>query len=265
MSFAFAAEREAAIAAAREAGTLLVKCLREGVACLDKGAHDIVTEADHASERQILERLHASFPDHGFVCEESGVRRSDAPARWYVDPLDGTKNFAHGHPGFCVTLAFECDGQLQLGVTYDPLRDELFEAALGSGATLNGAPIRVSDARRLDRALTTSGFPSGKRHRHMGAGAFEAMLHSCQALRRSGSTGLDLAYVACGRYDLMWDWALEPWDLAGGLVLVNEAGGQVRDWRGGAHLLSSSGVVAGNSELVGQAVAKLTAYDVTPS
>jgi myo-inositol-1(or 4)-monophosphatase len=257
-------ELDIAIATAREAGALLLECFDQGVACFAKGAHDIVTEADHASEKLILSRLRAAFPAHGFVCEESGATGLDCPSRWYVDPLDGTKNFARRHPGFCVTLAYEHAGVLQAAVTYDPTRGELFSAARGQGAYLNGNPVRVSETSDLEQALVVSGFPSGRRHRHLGIAAFEGILHSCQSLRRSGCTGLDLAYTACGRYDLMFDWELPPWDIAAGLLLVSEAGGSIRDWTGSPHLMASSGVIAANAALAAQAAALLTAHAAGP-
>ena len=240
---------------AREAGGLLREFYRRGVRAEYKGDVDIVTEADRASEKLITERLHAAFPDHGVYGEEGTRSDMDAEYRWYVDPLDGTTNFAHGFPVFCVVLGCERrpagslpeqDGEMVAGVIYDPLRDEMFSAARGAGATLNGKPIHVSRTRALQEALIATGFPSQKRHRSPNVHFYQEFTLRSHGVRRAGSAALDLAYVAAGRIDGYWEFILNPWDTSAGYLLVEEAGGTVTHFDGGKFTLDSREVFATN-------------------
>jgi len=205
-----------------------------------KGEFDLVTEADRASEKLVVERLRTHFPAHGIVAEEGGGHDSPSDYRWYVDPLDGTTNFAHGFPVFNVTLGLEHAGEMVAGVVYDPIRQEMFSAERGAGAYLNNRRIHVSAARRLDDSLSSTGFPSRKRHFNVNIHFYHQMAMASHGVRRTGSAALDLAYVACGRLDAFWEFGLKPWDMAAGNLLVCEAGGTVSDMRGAAHSVAAS-------------------------
>jgi myo-inositol-1(or 4)-monophosphatase len=240
----------AAIEIAEASGALLADCFERDVASYAKSRFDVVTEADHASEALILDRLGFLFPSHGVIAEESGVRVcGDSPYCWHVDPLDGTKNFARGYPAFAVSLALECAGELVAGVVFDPVRQELFSAERGAGAFRNAQRIHVSDIHHLERCLITTGFPSASRHRQLDVDMFHRISMATQGLRRTGSSALDLAYVACGRVDAFWDLGLQSWDVAAGILLVTEAGGRCSAMSGapftlcGADLLADNGVV----------------------
>jgi myo-inositol-1(or 4)-monophosphatase len=184
-----------------------------------KGEYDLVTEADRASETLVVERLSALFPTHSILGEEGGQRQHSSEYQWYVDPLDGTTNFAHGYPMFNVTLALERAGEMICGVIFDPLRQELFTAELGGGAYLNGHRIHTSPVPQLERALLSTGFPSRKRHESVNVHFFYQAAMGTHGVRRSGSAAIDLAYVACGRLDGFWEFGLNPWDMAAGLLL----------------------------------------------
>jgi len=242
----------AAVEIARQAGALLRPYFDRRVAVEYKGDVDLVTEADRASEAFILKRLRAYFPDHAIVAEEGGGHEAASPYRWYVDPLDGTTNFAHGFPIFAVSIALEREGAAVVGVIYDPTRDELFAAERGAGAFLNGRAIRVSRVGRLAEALVTTGFPSKKRHKNPNIHYYHQMNMQTHGVRRPGSAALDLAYVAAGRLDGFWEFHLQPWDLAAGRLLVEEAGGRLTDAEGGAHRLDSPSILASNGILHGQ-------------
>jgi myo-inositol-1(or 4)-monophosphatase len=244
---------------ALEAGALLRGYYRRGVSAEYKGDVDIVTEADRASEKLIVDRLRAAFPAHGIYGEEGTRQGLEAEYRWYVDPLDGTTNFAHGFPVFCVVLGCERrrlvngvslapdeDGEMVAGVIYDPLRDEMFSAARGHGATLNGAPIHVSTAKLLQESLIATGFPSQKRHRSPNVHFYQEFTLRSHGVRRAGSAALDLAYVACGRLEGYWEFQLNPWDTSAGYLLVEEAGGAVTHFDGGKFTLDSREVLATN-------------------
>ncbi|MBI5565586.1 MAG: inositol monophosphatase [Chloroflexi bacterium] len=233
---------------AREAGALLRDYYQRGVTAEYKGEIDLVTEADRASERLILDRIRAAYPDHAILSEENGANHQTSRYRWIADPLDGTTNFAHGFPAFCVTLALLVDDTLELGVTYDPLRDELFAARRGRGARLNDRVIHVSKTPLLDRALLCTGFPYDRRTNPLNnTQQFEAFLRQSQAVLRVGSAALDLAYVACGRLDGFWEFRLNAWDMAAGVLLVNEAGGHTSEPDGSPVRQWSGRVVASNS------------------
>lgn len=238
---------DAAIEIAQEAGRILM--FHRGVGFELKGEHDLVTAADRASERFIVEQLQQRFPGHGIVAEEGGRAEMRSEFRWYVDPLDGTTNFAHGFPLWNVTLALARNEHVIAGVICDPLNRELFTAERGAGARLNGAPIHVSGTRDLDSALLATGFPSRKRHENVNIHFYFQTAMITHGVRRGGSAALDLAYAACGRLDGFWEFGLNPWDMAAGTLLVEEAGGKVSGMRGepldlrGKHLLADNGLL----------------------
>ena len=218
---------------AREAGKLLVQKL--GTAKVStKGDINLVTEADIAAENLIIERIRSYHPQHGILAEESGeevlVGGKRSEWKWIIDPLDGTTNYAHGYPCFCVSIALERAGQLEIGVVYDPMRDEMFAAERGQGATLNDRRILVSDVEHLSQAMLCTGFPYNVRERPDFARDFTNFTMNAQAVRRDGSAALDLAYVACGRFDGFWEDGLSPWDIAAGALLILEARGRVTNF-----------------------------------
>ncbi len=232
---------------ARVAGALLREYYQRGVTAEYKGDIDLVTEADRASERLILDRIRAAYPDHAILSEESGANQQTSRYQWIADPLDGTTNFAHGFPAFSVTLALLVDDVLELGVTYDPLRDELFTARRGRGAQLNDRAIHVSKTPVLDRALLCTGFPYDRRTNPINnTRQFADFLTQAQAVLRVGSAALDLANVACGRLDGFWEFRLNAWDMAAGVLLINEAGGRTTEPDGTLLRQWSGRVVASN-------------------
>ena len=246
---------------AREAGALLRDYYRRGVTAEYKGDVDLVTEADRASEKLIVERLHAVFPEHGVYGEEGTRSLIDSEYRWYIDPLDGTTNFAHGFPVFCVSMGLEHrasslapdeDGEIVAGVIYDPLRDELFAAEKGKGAYLNGTRIHVSKTAELAEALIATGFPSRKRHDNPNIHFYHEFTLRSHGVRRAGAAALDLAYTACGRVDAYWEFNLNPWDTSAGALLVTEAGGTMTGFDGGAFKLDSREILATNGLLRGE-------------
>lgn len=232
-----AGAREVAISTAREAGAILRERLNLARAIDYKGTVDLVTDADRASEALIIARLHAAFPDHRILGEEGGERvELDGDGgrryRWLVDPLDGTTNYAHGYPHFAVSIALEREHVVLLGVVYDPMRDELFVAERGKGATLNGRPIHVSAIDQLIRSLLATGFSYNLAERAENAALWDAFLNITQGTRRDGSAALNLCYVAAGRLDGFWERPLQPWDLGAGGLMVLEAGGRVTTYDG---------------------------------
>lgn len=240
---------------AREAGARLREFYAQGVATEYKGDVDLVTVADRTIEKLIRMRLGEVFPAHGIYGEEGTRDRLEGEYRWYVDPLDGTTNFAHGFPQFCVSMGLEHrpssiapseDGVLVAGVVYDPLRDELFTASRGSGAQLNGKPIHASRISALAESLLSTGFPSRKRHSSPNIHFYQEFTLRSHGVRRAGSAALDLAYIACGRLDAFWEFNLNPWDTAAGILLVEEAGGRVTDFAGQHYRLDSREVLASN-------------------
>lgn len=218
--------REEAAAAARLGGATLRRMFGGGLEAQQKtSARDLVTEADLASERAILTFIEHRHPEHGWLSEEAGHKNGRTPLRWLIDPLDGTSNFAHGYPHFSVSVALLYGDRTIAGAVYDPLRDECFDTALGSGATLNGVPLRVSSIDGLDRALVSTGFPYTPERRSAAADLTARVIERVQMLRRSGSAALDCAYVAAGRVECHWEFSLSLHDVAAGLLLVREAGG----------------------------------------
>jgi myo-inositol-1(or 4)-monophosphatase len=237
------------IGIAREAGQLLMTYFDRRIGFEYKGEVDLVTEADRASEKLIVEHIRSSFPSHDIVGEEGTRTKAGGEYRWFVDPLDGTTNFAHGYPVFCVSLGVEHNGVLEAGVLYDPTRDELFSAEKGDGAQLNGKPISVSKTRTLSEAILATGFPSHKRHKNPNIHFYHQLTLRSHGLRRAGSAALDLANVAAGRYDGFWEFNLNPWDTAAGVILVQEAGGTVTRFDGSPWQIESAETLASNTLL----------------
>ncbi len=224
-----------AIETARDAGHLLLEKFGRKITITKKGDINLVTEADLASEALIIERIMSYHPKHSILAEEAGnaVTIGDGTSwKWIIDPLDGTTNFAHGYPCFCVTLALEHDGEIVIGVTFDPTRNELFAAERGGGSSLNNKPIRVSETEELGNALIVTGFPYDFKDREDFARHLTDFLLRSRGVRRDGSAAIDLAYVACGRFDGFWEEGLNAWDVAAGVLLVEEAGGQVSYYDG---------------------------------
>ncbi|MGO9440673.1 MAG: inositol monophosphatase family protein [Terriglobales bacterium] len=231
---------------AREAGELLMGYFARRVPIEYKGDADLVTAADRASEALIIDRLQARFPRHDLMGEEGARRETGSDYKWYIDPLDGTTNFAHGFPVFCISMGLEHKGQLIAGVVYDPTRGEMFAAEKGSGAWLNQRRIHVSKTARLPESLLATGFPSHKRHKNPNIHFYHQITLRTHGVRRAGSAALDLASVASGRYDGFWEFNLNPWDLSAGVLLVEEAGGQVTGFYGQPFRLEDRDVVATN-------------------
>ena len=224
-----------AIETARAAGGLLLEKYGRITAVTKKGDYNLVTEADLASEAMIIERIKSHYPRQTILAEESGeavVVDGDSRWKWIIDPLDGTTNFAHGYPCFCVTMALEHEGELVIGVTYDPTRNELFTAEKGQGASLNFKPIHVSSTDKLSDALVVTGFPYDFKEKSDFARHLHSFLIASRGVRRDGSAAIDMAYVACGRYDGFWEEGLNPWDVAAGVLMIAEAGGRVTNYDG---------------------------------
>ena len=233
-------------AIAREAGALLLKHFRNRVAVEYKGDADLVTIADRESELLIRRRIQERWPTHDILGEEGGLQDSGSEYRWYVDPLDGTTNFAHGYPVFCVSLGLEYKGERIAGVVYDPTRDELFTAAKGGGAYLNLQPVHVSRAAKLAECLVATGFPSHKRHKNPNIFFYHQITLRTHGVRRAGSAALDLCNVACGRFDGFWEFNLNPWDTTAGVLIVEEAGGKVSNFSGEPFQRDSRETLASN-------------------
>jgi myo-inositol-1(or 4)-monophosphatase len=244
-----AARREVAERAAREAGSALAAAFGGSFRVENKGAIDLVTEMDRIAEKIVLERIRAAFPRDAVMAEESGGALGSGNL-WIVDPLDGTTNFAHGHPQFCVSIGFAIAGEPRCGVIYDPLRAEMFCAEKGRGATLNGKALRVSGVATLNESLVATGFPYDRRERaDFYMPFYRAAVIATQGVRRAGAAALDLAWVACGRCDAYFEFGIKPWDVCAGSLLVTEAGGKMSDMRGGPHRLDAPHVLASNGLL----------------
>ena len=262
--------RDAASEFARAAGAILLEGYGLVHAPEKKGRIDLVTEYDRRSEALLLSRIRARFPGHAILAEESGMHAgataptgasapdhraggagsSHADIRWICDPLDGTTNFAHNYPFFCTSVGVEVAGVMAAGAVHDPVRDELFAAAAGAGATLNGKPIRVTPTSQLDDALLVTGFPYDVReHPERHLPLFQEFLLRAQGLRRDGSAALNLCYVAMGRFDGMWEGDLSPWDIAAGSLIVREAGGVITGYAGEPLRLDGRRIVTANPTL----------------
>lgn len=231
---------------AREAGAVVSNMAERRIPFELKGDFDLVTAADRASEALIVERLQSHFPSHSIIGEEGGLRERQAEYCWYVDPVDGTTNFAHGFPAYNVTLGLERAGEMIAGVIFDPTRNEMFGAEKGGGAYLNGHRIHVSRASAVADSLVATGFPSRKRHENINIHFYYQLAMTSHGVRRAGAAALDLAYVACGRLDGFWEFGLNPWDMAAGILLVEEAGGRCSTMTGGARDLRATHILADN-------------------
>lgn len=252
---------EFAISVAKEAGALLRDRLNTNFQISHKGEINLVTEVDIASETLIRERIATRFPRHQVLAEEGGLAETSSEYRWIVDPLDGTTNYAHGYPIFCVSIGLEYRGEAIIGVVYDPMRDEMFTAERGSGAWLNNRKIHVSGTKELLKSLLSTGFPYDiKTSTVTNLGHWTNFAMNAQALRRDGAAALDLCYVACGRFDGFWELNLSPWDMAAGGLMVREAGGQVSDFRGGEFSPYRPEIIASNG-LIHQRMIEVIALD----
>jgi myo-inositol-1(or 4)-monophosphatase len=234
---------------AREAGAFLMPYFRRRVAIEYKGEADLVTEADRGSEELIRKRIRVLWPHHDIMGEEQGLIDTGSEYRWYIDPLDGTTNFAHSFPMFCVSMGLEYQGQMIAGVVYDPTRDELFSAERDGGAFLNDAPIHVSKVATLKESLVATGFPSKKRHENPNIHFYHQITLRSHGVRRAGSAALDLCYVAAGRLDAFWEFNLNPWDTSAGVLIVEEAGGEVTGFDGAPFKIDSRETLASNGAL----------------
>ena len=239
-----------AIETARDAGRLLAERFGRNLRVSNKSELDLVTESDIASEHLIIDRIKTHYPRHAILAEESGANPpadgAQSDWRWIIDPLDGTTNYAHGYPCFCVSIGLEQQGTLEIGVVYDPMRDEMFTAERGEGAALNGKKIQVSPTPNLASALLCTGFPYDVRERGEFARHFANFIMNAQGVRRDGAAALDLADVAAGRFDGFWEEGLKPWDVAAGALLIEEAGGKVSDYRGGPLEIFRPPILASN-------------------
>jgi myo-inositol-1(or 4)-monophosphatase len=249
-----------AIRAARAAGRVHLRRLNQISVARKTNAIDLVTEADREAEAAAIDVLQRAFPSHAILAEESGASTTVSEHRWIIDPLDGTTNFAHNYPQFCVSIAYLRQERLQLGVILDPLRRELFVARRSGGTRLNGKPVRVTRTTSLDGALLVTGFPYDRRERRRFYLAYwEGFMTRTHGVRRSGSAALDLAWVACGRADGFWEFGLKPWDIAAGALLISEAGGRVTNMDGGELDLAGAQIVASNGRIHRQMIEVLRA------
>ncbi len=235
-----------AVDIAREAGALIAQLFKRPQEITYKRPSDIVTDADRRSEALIVERLRSHFPKHAIVAEEGGGQKTDSDYCWYVDPLDGTTNFAHGFPVFCVSLGLTYREEIVAGVVYDPSREELFTAERGAGAYLNNKRIRVSKTASLSESLLATGFPPFADNNELNMGLYARFTRVSHGIRRAGSAALDLCSVAAGRFEGFWELKLNPWDKAAGALLVTEAGGRVSDLAGGPFKLLGEEIVTSN-------------------
>jgi len=242
----------ACVACARAGGRVLMEHWgkRGTYAIQEKGRNDFVTNVDRRAEEAIVRLIRGRFPDHAVIAEESPPSGGSSGYRWYIDPLDGTTNFIHGYPLFSVSVALADPQGMRAAVVFDPLRNEMFTATRAGGAFLNGEPIRVSPAEKLSEALLVTGFPFRSLHRlDPYLATFRSFILGASGIRRDGSAALDLAYVACGRYEGFWEMALSSWDVAAGGLIVREAGGVVTDFQGRDDYLASGDIVAANPNI----------------
>ncbi|GAC1408184.1 MAG: inositol monophosphatase family protein [Candidatus Velthaea sp.] len=248
---------------AREAGTLLRERLNDPREIAHKRRNDLVTDADRASEALIVSRIRAAFPSAAILGEEGGVYAGEGTERFIVDPLDGTSNYAHRYPVFCVSIAYERAGGLEAGAVYAPMSDELFAARRGGAATLNGTPIRVSGVGNVADAMVCTGFIPLQYERN--AQNFATLSRTAQAVRRDGSAALDLAFVAAGRFDAFWEWDLSPWDVAAGAVIIAAAGGRVSAIEDAPLDIAAGSILASNGALHDEMRALLERHEPPPS
>ncbi|HKC93519.1 MAG TPA: inositol monophosphatase family protein [Nitrospira sp.] len=251
-----------AVDAARQAGEILEKCAYAGFRVKHKNVINLVTDADYRAEQRIVDVIQKAFPSHRILAEERGlIQRSPSTYQWVIDPLDGTTNFAHGFPAFCVSIGVQHDGHGLIGVVFDPTRNELFTARRHKGAFLNDTPISVSPVDNLDHALLVTGFAYDIREtQNNNLDHFVRFALKAQGLRRTGTAALDLCYVASGRFDGFWEVTLNPWDMAAGIVILEEAGGRVTNFKGETHSIYGRELVASNGR-IHQAMLKVLQQD----
>lgn len=252
-----------AIRAARSAGDIIMRATgrMDKLTVTHKAQHDYVSEVDQMAEQEIIRTIRKAYPEHAILAEESGRSATESEFEWIIDPLDGTTNFLHQFPQYSVSIAVRHKGRLEHAVVYDPLKDEIFSASRGAGAQLNGHRLRVSSARGLDGALLGTGFPfKDQRYLDLYLQMFKAMIIPTAGIRRAGSAALDLAYVAAGRLDGFWELNLNPWDMAAGLLLIQEAGGMVSDIKGGHNIFETGHVIAANPKVFKAMVKALHPY-----
>jgi len=240
---------QVAVETAREAGNILLAEFDRPVRISYKGEVDLVTQADQRSEQAIVARLRSHFPKHAVVAEEGGGHENVSGFRWYVDPLDGTTNFAHGYPCFAVSIGLAEKDELLVGVVFNPVSGELFSAVKGEGAFRNQKPIHVSAIETLSTSLLATGFPSHKRTQNPNIHYYWDFTLRSHGVRRDGSAALDLCSVACGRFDGFWEFGLKPWDTAAGVLIVREAGGMISDFAGRPYRLGGPEVLASNGRI----------------
>ncbi len=242
--------KKVALAAAQDAGEILRNGLTKELTISHKGELDLVTQMDTLSEQTIVTHINRHFSDHQILAEEGTHQKSNSPWRWVIDPLDGTTNYAHHFPYFCVSIAVEFEKTVVLGVIYDPIHNELFVAERGKGATLNGIPLTVSSIPKLKEALLVTGFAYNLRtDPENNLNHFTQFLMRVQGVRRMGSAALDLCYVAAGRFDGFWELNLNPWDTAAGFLIVTEAGGAVTDFSGKPFFIEGKAILATNGKI----------------
>jgi myo-inositol-1(or 4)-monophosphatase len=241
---------QVAVEAARAAGRIL-KERADSVGKIEyKGEIDPVTEIDLLCEKAVIDRIQKAFPGHAFLAEESGDTQGDADHLWIIDPLDGTVNYAHGYPAYCVSIGYQCKGEVAVGVVYNPCLNELFVAEKGQGATLNGKPIAVSPVTELKQSLLATGFPYDiNESPDNNLDNFRNFITACQAIRRPGSAALDLCYTAMGRFEGFWELKLHPWDYAAGWLLVEEAGGTMTRFDGSPFQMGDRSILASNGHI----------------
>jgi len=240
---------------AKKAGKMLRENINTSAEIFFKGAVDLVTDFDNRAQRMIFDHLSACFPDHDFIGEEGLSKNRGEEFRWIIDPLDGTTNYAHGFPIFCVSIALEWKEEIVLGVVCDPMRREMFSAVKEEGAFLNGKKIQVSSIGDLDKSLVATGFPYDLRESKVNnIDHFNNFVVRVQAIRRCGSAAMDLCYVACGRFDGFWELKLKPWDVAAGALIVKEAGGKISDFKNGEFSIFGNEILATNGLIYTQMV-----------
>lgn len=243
-----------AIQAARQASKIILRSMDrlDLLQISSKGRSDFTTDVDQRAEQEIIQVIHKAYPDHAILGEEGGYREGgeDNHICWVIDPLDGTTNYIHGFPHFATSIAVKQGGQLEVGVIYDPVRNELFSAARGKGATVNDRRIRVSPLKTLDKALLGTGFPHrAMEHFPAFLNVFSSIFPKCAGIRRAGSAALDLAYVAAGRLDGFWEAHLKEWDMAAGILIVQEAGGMIGDFQDKKNHMTNGSIIAANTHI----------------
>ena len=249
--------------AARQAGDIIIRARErmDKLTVVSKSENDYVSEVDQMAEQEIIRTIRKAYPDHAILAEESGQTEGDSEFEWIIDPLDGTTNFLHQFPQYSVSIGVRQKGRLEHAVVYDPLKDEIFSASRGAGARMNDRRLRVSQTKGLEGALLGTGFPfKDQRNLDVYLQMFKAMIQPTAGIRRAGSAALDLAYVAAGRLDGFWELHLNPWDMAAGLLLIQEAGGMISDIKGGHQIFETGHVIAANPKVFKAMVKALHPY-----